>query len=253
MSLRNKSPKDLIGMFFEALLVLLVAIFLGINSYRFWAWIFPDQQWYLAPLGFSLTGGAAIVYLIIFAWRANTPTKKTIALGMIVFCMIGELVTVGFGFQIEAWTRTGYKPTPQDLDFMKLVIQILGLAHSLAILVYYLGDRIAEMFGDEDGDGVPNYRDRDYRGRTNRDGNANHRPPHSTPATPAPGRRWIAGGEMLIALGLTLEQAMQKWNGVPYSDFSAEVSQRLDISGRNMREIYDQYFSTNGQKAANPR
>ncbi len=245
MSLRNKSPKDLIGMFVEALLVLLVAIFLGINSYRFWAWIFPDQQWYLAPLGFSLTGGAAIVYLIIFAWRANTPTKKTIALGMIVFCMIGELVTVGFGFQIEAWTRTGYKPTPQDLDFMKLVIQILGLAHSLAILVYYLGDRIAEMFADEDGDGVPNYRDRDYRGNKK---SKNNKPQNNN----APGRRWFTGDEVFEAFGLNYAQAQERWYGAPYPEFATEVSQKLDISGKNMRAIYDQHFSSNGQRVANP-
>lgn len=247
MSLQNKRPKELIAMAGEGLLILLVATLMAIFSYKFWSWIFPPEQWYLAPLGFSLTGVAAVVYLGLLILRAGSHLKKTVALAMVVFCLIGELTTVGFGFQIETWAKTGYIPTSKDLDFMKLVVQGLGLVHAVALLVYYFGDRIAEMFSDEDGDGIPNFQDRDYRGRANRSSNSNNRS-NNRPPQPAPGRQQFTGGEMLIALGLTVDQAMEKWNGVPYADFAAEVSQRLDISGKNMREIYNEYFSTNGHR-----
>ena len=164
--LRKMHPKKLIGVAFEVLIVAVVAIFFAINSFRFWEWTFPTEQWYLAYLGFGLTGGAAIGYLVVFLWRADSSLRKTTALIMMLVCIVGELVTAGFGIQVEIWKRAGYALTQSDFDFMTLVVQALGFVHALAVIVYYVGDNIAEMFGDADGDGIPNYRDRDYKPNT---------------------------------------------------------------------------------------
>lgn len=163
MKLSKLNPKALIGIAFEFLIAVVVVAYLGLNSFRFWEWTFPPNQWYFAWLGFGLTGGAAIGYLVIFLWRAKTGLRKTIALVMLLVCVVGELATAGFGIQVEVWKRAGYTLTQEDFDVMTLVVQLLGFVHAIAILAYYAGDQIAEMFGDEDGDGTPNYRDNDYK------------------------------------------------------------------------------------------
>jgi hypothetical protein len=79
--------------------------------------------------------------------------------------VVGELATAGFGMQVEAWSKVGYIMTTDDIDLMVLVIRILMGIQGVALLAYFSGDQIVEMFQDEDGDGIPNAFDSDYKGR----------------------------------------------------------------------------------------
>lgn len=58
---------------------------------------------------------------------------------------------------------------------------------------------------------------------------------------------WYDMPAFLKALNLTEGQARAKWIGKDYSAFAGEVSQSLDISGKNMRKIYYSLFPTPGE------
>lgn len=158
----NFTPKKMIGASVKILLVAVVLMFLGLQSINFFSFTFPEDQWYYAYLGFGMTSGGVIAYLIIFLSDADTPMKQTIALGMLAVCVIGELATAGFGMQVEAWRNSGLEMSASDFRFMIIAVQILGLFHGLALLFYFAGDRIIKMFQDDDRDGIPNFADRDY-------------------------------------------------------------------------------------------
>ena len=155
--------KKLIGSGIKITIALVVLAFLGIKSLDFFYFTTPADQFYYAWLGFGLTGGGLIAYLFIFMWDADTPLKKTVAIVMLGICLLGELATAGFGLQIDAWQKGGYELAQSDFDLMVRAVQLLGFAHALALLAYVAGDQLAEAFGDEDGDGVPNFADRDYK------------------------------------------------------------------------------------------
>jgi len=89
---------------------------------------------------------------------------------MLIICVGGELLTAGFGMQVETFANGGFTLTQDDFKFMVIVVQILGLAHGLAMLLYFAGDQIFELFQDEDKDGIPNLFDRDYLPRSPRPG-----------------------------------------------------------------------------------
>ena len=161
--MKNTSIKKLIGGGIKVLIAVVVLLFLGLKSLDFFTFTTPPEQWYLAYLGFGLTSGGVIAYLLIFMWEADTPLRKTVSIVMLAVCVLGELATAGFGMQIDAWKQGGYQMTEADFSFMVIVVQLLGFAHALALLAYVAGDKLAEAFGDEDGDGIPNYRDRDYK------------------------------------------------------------------------------------------
>ena len=146
------------------LMIVVVVAFAGIRSLDFFTFVTKPEQWYLAYFGFGLTSGAVIYYLLVLMWDAETQLQKTIAILMLAVSVIGELLTAGFGIQVDAWKSGGFALTESDFSFMVLAIQVLLLFHALAMIAYYAGDKLAEAFGDDDGDGKPNYRDPDYKG-----------------------------------------------------------------------------------------
>jgi hypothetical protein len=157
------NAKRIIGALVEFMLGAVVLTYLGLHTINFFMFTFPPEQEYLAWLGFGLTGGAFIGYLLIFMWGADTDLKKTVALLMMVVSGIGEIAAAGFGMTIEAWSRMGWTMTQQDFDMMLLAIRVLAFAHALALAVYIAGDKIGELLGDHDGDGTPNFIDPDYK------------------------------------------------------------------------------------------
>lgn len=155
--------KRFIGKIVEFVLGAIVLVYLGLHTINFFVFTFPPEQQYLAWLGFGLTGGALIGYLLIFLWVADTNLKKTIALIMMVVSGIGEILAAGFGMTIEAWSRMGWQMTQQDFDTMLLAIRALAFAHAFALVAYIAGDKIGELLGDHDGDGTINALDPDYK------------------------------------------------------------------------------------------
>jgi hypothetical protein len=107
--------------------------------------------------------GAFLVYLYLLLKDAETPLQKTIALLMMIVGLLGELATAGFGMMIEGWTKLGWQPAQSEYEFMILVIRIMMGIHGVALVLYWFGDTIIELMGDQDGDGIPNVIDQDYK------------------------------------------------------------------------------------------
>jgi hypothetical protein len=163
MTKNNPRPrltiKKIFALLFKIILAVVVLAFLGYESFYFFVFIFPDEQWYMAVTGFGLTSGAMIVYLYLFLNDADTVIRKTVALIMMFVGIVGELATAGFGMQMEAWERVGLTLGQQDIDLMILVVRILMFGHGVALVAYIAGDRIKQAFQDDDGDGIPNVLD----------------------------------------------------------------------------------------------
>ena len=155
--------KRMIAGVIKILIATVVMAFLGLKSYDFFLFTTPEGQSYYALLGFGLTGIGLIAYLVMFMWDADTPLKRTVSIIMLVICGLGEVLTAGFGMQVEAWRSAGYTIDAEGFRAMVWVVQILGFAHAAALVAYYAGDKLAEAFGDEDGDGTPNFADKDYK------------------------------------------------------------------------------------------
>lgn len=139
-----------------------VAAFLALHSINLFSFVFPADQQYLAWLGFGLTGFGAVTYLIMFMWEGATVLQRSVSLGMAVICSIGEVLAAIFGMMIESWTKAGFTLTENDFQAMLLVVGFLSIAHFFALITYFAGDKIGELFGDADGDGVINALDPDY-------------------------------------------------------------------------------------------
>jgi hypothetical protein len=145
------------------MLAFVVIAFMGLQSLNFFTFVFPPEQWYYAYLGFGLTSLAVLAYLFIFLFDADTPLRKTIGITMMIVSLLGEVMTAGYGIELEAQVKTGLTLAQSDYDFMVMIVKLLGFAHGIALIAYFAGDKIAEAFGDEDGDGVPNVIDPDYK------------------------------------------------------------------------------------------
>jgi len=161
--MKRMTVKKLIGTGVKFVIAAVVLLFLGFKSLDFFLFTTPLDKQYLAYLGFGLTSGGVIAYLIIFLWDADTVLKRAISIVMLFVCILGELATAGFGLQIDAWQSGGFQMSESDFSTMVIVTQLLGFAHAIALIAYLAGDKLVEAFGDQDGDGVPNYRDPDYR------------------------------------------------------------------------------------------
>ena len=161
--MKKMSVKQLLGASAEWLIIMVVAAFLAMQSIEFWKFVTPDDKPLWVWFGFGLTGGGMIAYLMIIMWRADTAFKKYIAIAMLAVCTLGELATAGFGIKIEGWRSAGFSLTETDFNSMTTGIQLLALLHAAAMIAFVAGDKLAEAFGDEDGDGIPNFRDRDYK------------------------------------------------------------------------------------------
>jgi len=165
MTMKRMTPRKFVGAGAKIILAGVVLAFLGLQSINFFTFTFPPEQWFYAYLGFGLTSGGVIGYLVIFKNDADTHLKKTIAVVMLGVCVVGEILTAGFGMQVEALGKAGYSMTASDFKFMIMAVQALGLLHGLALLFYYAGDQIIELFQDDDKDGIPNAIDRDWKPR----------------------------------------------------------------------------------------
>lgn len=162
-----RSPRKMIGAAAKILISAIVLLFMGLQSLNFFYFVFPADQWFYAFLGFGLTSGGVILYLLMFKLDAEGSNfKRTLAACMMIICVIGEILTAGFGMQVEGLQKLGYELAQSDYDFMILAVQALALFHGLALIAYFSGDDIAELFGDDDGD-------RDYRKKQARPAYAN--------------------------------------------------------------------------------
>lgn len=149
-----KAKKFLSGAF-KFVILSIVAAFLALHSINLFKFVFPADQQSYAFLGFGLTGLGAIAYLVMFLWDSATVMQRTISLIMMVICSIGEVLAAVFGMMIESWKKAGFTLTESDFQSMLLVIGILSIAHFIALIGYFAGDKIAELLKDEDGDGIP--------------------------------------------------------------------------------------------------
>ena len=155
--------KRLFGFAAKIIVSVVVLAFLGLHSLNFFQFTFPPEQWYYSYLGFGLTSGGVILYLVMFMTESDTVLKRFIAITMLAVSLIGELATAGFGMQIESWRTAGYTLTESDFQFMIIGVQILSLCHGLAMVAYFAGDKIMTAFADDDKDGIPNVFDKDFR------------------------------------------------------------------------------------------
>lgn len=177
--MKKMSVKKLFGFLAKIIVGAVVAAFLGMRSIDFFNFVTPAEESYYSWLGFGLTGGGMIAYLLIFMTDADTSLKKFISIGMLAVCTLGELVTAGYGLQIDAWKKAGFALTETDFTAMIRAVQLLALLHAVALIAYLAGDKLAEAFGDEDGDGIPNAFDRDYKSKRQEAPRA----PHGSPIT----------------------------------------------------------------------
>lgn len=153
----------MLGYGFAVLVGLGALTFEMLESLNFWNLAFPPEKWYLAYLGFFLTSIAMLGYFYEFIFTANGKTQKTVSLVMSVVCGIGALLTAGIGFQITAYAASGFNFTRDEIESMALIVQILIGLHILALFAYYGGDAIYLAWKDDDGDGVPNWLDKDSK------------------------------------------------------------------------------------------
>lgn len=121
-------------------------VFLGVHSINFFQYIFNEQEQYLAWLGFGLTGGAFLAYLLDLKYLAASRLHKAIAFVMIFLTFGGELATAGFGMQLEAFVRAGYAFTEGDIAAMIWLIRGLAFIHGVALVLHFAGDEMKEAF-----------------------------------------------------------------------------------------------------------
>ena len=155
--------KKLLGYGFAVMIAVGAIAFEMLESLNFWSIAFPPDKWYLAYLGFFLTSIAMLGYFYEFMFTAVGRTQKTTALVMMAVCGIGSLLTAGVGFQITSYAAQGFQFTKDELEYMALIVQGLIAMHIIALFIYYGGDAIAQAWKDDDGDGVPNIIDPDYK------------------------------------------------------------------------------------------
>lgn len=132
--------------------ILTVAAFMGLHSLNFFTWIFPTDQSMYAYLGFGLTGGAFIGYILKFKYQARTDLTRFIAISMIVITGLGELAAAGFGMQVEAYKNAGITFTAESIADMIWAVRILGGLHAIALVLEFIGDDVGKAWK---GRGVP--------------------------------------------------------------------------------------------------
>ena len=218
-------------------LIGVVGAFLALHSINLFRFVFPVDQQYLAWLGFGLTGLGAIAYLTMFLWEGATVLQRSVSLGMAFVCSIGEVLAAIFGMQIESWRKAGFALTESDFQTMLMVVGLLSIAHFFALITYFAGDQIGELLGDEDRDGIPNYRDKDYKGNQNKSSNNQPRPKNQPSQNPQ-----HSLDEFLRVTGLTRQQAQAQ-----YADRDAFMNfasgQFEYISGGNMRRMHGELMN----------
>jgi hypothetical protein len=110
------------------------------------------------------------------------------------------------------------------------------------LIAYVAGDQLIEAFSDEDGDGIPNAFDRDYKGK-NKNKNKPMRPVYqqNAPAPQQQAQHTLA--ELSDKSGMTAGQ--MRANFVDYDQFAAFASGQFDyISGKNMHRLFNEVNPT---------
>lgn len=143
---RNWGAGAWLAFFMKGVVALVVIAFIGLLSLEFFQFVFPPEKSYFGYLGFGLTGGGVIAYLLILKYGSPEPLQKTIAMIMLVVSVIGELVVAGFGMQVEGWKSAGMIMLPEDIKSMILFIQLLGFAHAGALIAQVAGTDIMKAF-----------------------------------------------------------------------------------------------------------
>jgi hypothetical protein len=187
--------KKIIGNGVKIVIAITVMAFLGMKSLNFFLFTTPLDQWYLSWLGFGLTGGGVIAYLIIFLWDADTDLKKAVSLIMLIVCVFGELATAGFGLQVDTWQKTGFAMAESDFSAMVFAVQLLGFFHALALIIYIAGDKIGAAFADKNHNGIPDGFERKHQ---------NQQRPQNMP------QRQFAEDEKQVKLDPTLAERQDK-------------------------------------------
>lgn len=149
------SGGEMIAFAAKVLVAGVVIAFLGIQSLNFFGYIFKADQQIYAILGFGLTGGGVVAYLLVLKWGAKNRLEKVVAALMLVLCVIGELMTAGFGMQVEAWSRQGLAFTQSDLDSMIWIVRVLGFVHAVALIAMVAGAEFAEAFQRDEAEAKP--------------------------------------------------------------------------------------------------
>src|SRR5688572_22768831 len=128
--MKRFNAKKITGFVLKFAVSAVVLAFLGLHSINFFMFVFPTDQEYYAWMGFGLTGGGAVAYLVVFLWEADTVLRKWISLAIAGLSFVGEILTALFGMRVEAWTRAGFAMTEADFDYMLLAVGLLALAHA---------------------------------------------------------------------------------------------------------------------------
>jgi hypothetical protein len=111
------------------------------------------------------------------------------------------------------------------------------------LIAYVAGDQLIEAFSDEDGDGIPNAFDRDYKGKNKKQP---MRPVYQQNATAPQQQAQHTLVELSDKSGMTAGQMRAKF--VDYDQFAAFASGQFDyISGKNMRRLFNEVNPTSRQ------
>lgn len=161
--MKGLTVKDFFGYAAMVLASVIVLLFLGLHSLSFFEFTFPESQSFYAYLGFGLTSGGVVLYLVMLLTISKTSIKKFTAISMLIVSVFGEIATAAFGMRVEAWRTSGFSLTQEDLDLMILAVGILGFLHGVALIAHFAGDAIIAAFLDDDKDGIPNAFDKDYK------------------------------------------------------------------------------------------
>ena len=149
ISLKSISGGEILAYAAKIVVSLFVVFFLGIQSINFFQFTFPADQQIYAILGFGLTGGGLIAYILILKYGAKSRLDKVISVLMLGICGIGELATAGFGMQVEVFIKEGRSLTNSDLNVMIWMVRSLCLVHGLALIAMTVGEEIIEAFGND--------------------------------------------------------------------------------------------------------
>lgn len=245
---KGQKAKKVISWLILGLVLLVVAAFLAMHSINLFTFVFPPDQQQWAWLGFGLTGLGALGYMFAFMFISKTVLQKVISLIMMMVCAVGEVLAAFFGMQISSWQKAGWSLTENDVQTMLMVVGILAILHFIALIVHFAGDKIIEMFNDEDGDGVPDFIDP----IDNRTGRPFNQPAFtntvSQPRLPVPQQAPTPQhslDEFLKIAGMTKEQAKAKYpDRQKFMDFA---SGQFDyISNGNMRRMHEELMNANG-------
>jgi uncharacterized membrane protein len=142
----------------------MVGAFLALHTLNLFMFVFPAEQSQWAWLGFGFTSIGALGYLAAFKWLSKTTLQKVVDVLMTFVCFISEAVAAFFGMQVETWRKMAWTFTQEDINTILTIIGLLGVLHFFALIAHLAGDSILELFQDEDGDGIPNHADKDWKG-----------------------------------------------------------------------------------------